>query len=83
MSEGYEVPLSYRGDRPTNDLIVVHLLGIHFILFIYLVKKKTTTRYRDSNSRPNASEGYEPNELIPGKKKEIEITTEKKKKKNI
>ena len=37
-------------------------------------------RHRDSNSRPNASEGYEPNKL-PGKKKEIKITTEKKKRK--
>ena len=46
----------------TNDLIVLHLLGIYFILFIYLVWKKKK-RYRDSNSRPNASEGYEPNEL--------------------
>ena len=64
----------------TNDLIVLHLLDIYFILFIYLVLKKKNPRYRDSNSRPNASEGYEPNEL-PGKKKERKITTEKKKRK--
>ena len=64
----------------TNDLIVLHLLGIYFILFIYLVGKKKNPRYRDSNSRPNASEGYEPNEL-PGKKNERKITTEKKKRK--
>ena len=60
-----------------NDLIVLHLLGIYFILFIYLVWKKKNPRYRDSNSRPNASKGYEPNEL-PGKKKEKNITTENK-----
>ena len=41
---------------------------------------KKNPRYRDSNSRPNASEGYEPNEL-PGEKNEIKITTEKKKRK--
>ena len=64
----------------TNDLIVLHLLGIYFILFIYLVGKKKNPRYRDSNSRPNASEGYKPNEL-PGKKNERKITTEKKKRK--
>ena len=63
----------------TNELIVLHLLGIYFILFIYLVWGKKKNRYRDSNSRPNASEGYEPNEL-PGKKKERKITTQKRKK---
>ena len=62
----------------TNDIIVLHLLGICFILFIYLVWKKK--KYRDSNSRPNASEGYEPNEL-QGEKNERKITTEKKKRK--
>ena len=65
----------------TNDLIALHLLGIYSILFIYLFSvEKTNPRYRDSNSRPNASEGYEPNGL-PGKKNEREITTEKKKRK--
>ena len=38
--------------------------------------------YWDSNSRPNASKGYEPNEL-PGKKKERKITIEKKKRKTL
>ena len=62
----------------TNDLIVLHLLRIYFILFIYLVWEKKNPRYRDSNSRPNASKGYEPNAL-QGNKKERKITTEKKK----
>ena len=66
----------------TNDLIVLHLLGIHFILFYYLFSmEKKITRYRDSNSRPNASEGYEPNKP-PGKKNERKVTTENKKIKN-
>ena len=45
-----------------------------------IVLGKKNPRYRDSNSRPNASEGYEPNEL-PGEKNERKITTEKKKRK--
>ena len=39
----------------TNDLIVLHLLG--FFLFSFLVRKNPS--YRDSNSRPYVSEGYE------------------------
>ena len=53
-------------------------VGVSAPLNLFSVEKKNP-RYRDSNSRPNASEGYEPNEL-PGKKKKIKITTEKKKK---
>ena len=64
----------------TNDLIVLHLLGIYFYLFIYLMWEFFFPGYRHLNSRPNASEGYEPNEL-PGKKKERKITTENKKRK--
>ena len=41
--------------------IVLHLLGIYFI-YLFSVENKKNPRYRDSNSRPNASEGYEPNE---------------------
>ena len=45
------------------------LIG-HLFLFIYLFSvEKNNPRCRDLNSRPNGSEGYEPNEL-PGKKKE-------------
>ena len=55
----------------TNGLLtVLHLLGIYFILFIHLVWEKKNTRYRDSNSPLNASEGYEPNELLGKKRKE-------------
>ena len=71
-------PLS--NNRSSVRIIGCYLLGIYFYLFIYLVWEKKYLRYRDSNSRPNASEGYEPNEL-PGKKKERKITTEKKKRK--
>ena len=39
----------------TNDLIVLHLLGILFLFF--LVRKNPS--YRGSNSRPDVSEGYE------------------------
>ena len=63
----------------TNNITVLHLLGIYFILFIYLVWKKKP-RYRDSNSRPNASEGYEPNEL-PGKKRKEKLQQKRKKEK--
>ena len=38
MSEGYEVPLSYRGD--TNDLTVFHPLSIFFSSFFSLSVKK-------------------------------------------
>ena len=42
----------------TNDLIVLHSLGIFiFYFFIFLVSKNPTCR--DSNSCPNVSEGYE------------------------
>ena len=37
----------------TNDLIVLHLLGI----FFFFVRKNPS--YRDSNSRPNVSEAFE------------------------
>ena len=40
----------------TNDLIVLHLLGIFFSYF-FLVRKIPS--YRGSNSRPDVSEGYE------------------------
>ena len=42
-------------------LIVLHLLGI----FIYFLLKKYPV-YRDSNSRPNVSEGYEVTSELPG-----------------
>ena len=55
-------PLLFLVDREvkflcTNDLIVLHLLGIY--LFIYLFFSEEKSQYRDSNSRPNVSEGYE------------------------
>ena len=37
-----------------NDLTVLHLF---FFFFFFLVRKNIS--YRDSNSRPNVSEGYE------------------------
>ena len=36
-----------------NDLIVLHLLGIFIFIFV-----RKNTSYRDSNSRPNVSEGF-------------------------
>ena len=41
----------------TSDLIVLHLMGIFIFIFIFLVRKNPSSR--DSNSRPNVSEGYE------------------------
>ena len=38
-------------------LIVLRLLGIFIFIFYFLVRKNPG--YRDSNSRPNVSEGYE------------------------
>ena len=38
-------------------LIVLHLSGI-FILFYFILERKNSS-YRDLNSRPNVSEGYE------------------------
>ena len=38
----------------TNDVIVLHLLGI----YIFFLMRKNPS-YRDSNLRPNVSEGYE------------------------
>ena len=40
-----------------NDLIVFHLLGTLFIYLFIFVRKNPS--YRDSNSRPNVSEGFE------------------------
>ena len=40
----------------TNDLIVLHPLGILILFFRFLVRK---SRLPGSNSRPNVSEGYE------------------------
>ena len=48
----------------TNGLIVLHLLDI-FIYFYFLVRKNPV--YRDSNSRPNVSEGYEVTSELPGR----------------
>ena len=73
----YHPPLFCLKKRWVYPLVSISL---YFILFIYLVWKKENPRYRDSNSRPNASEGYEPKEL-PGEKNERKITTEKKKRK--
>ena len=41
----------------TNDQIVLHLLVI-FIFYIFFKKEKSQF-YRDSNSRPNVSKGFE------------------------
>ena len=38
-------------------LIALHLLGIFIIISYFLVRKNLS--YRDSNSRPNLSEGFE------------------------
>ena len=46
----------------TNDLIVLHLLGI---LFYFIVRKSPC--YRDSNTRPDVSEGYEVISELPGR----------------
>ena len=40
----------------TNNLIVLHLLGIFLFIYLFLVRK--TPSHRDTNSRPNVSEGY-------------------------
>ena len=69
VPEGYEVPLSYRGDRQsrilcTNDLIVLHPLGIFSFSFSFLVRK---FRLPGSNSRPNVSEGYMVTSELPGR----------------
>ena len=59
------------------DLIVLHLLAILF----FLVRKNPV--YRDSNSRPNVSKGYEVTSELPGrpaspyKEKMCESTTTK------
>ena len=37
----------------------VHLLGILFFIFIFYFLVRRNPSYRDSNSRPNVSEGYE------------------------
>ena len=39
-----------------NDIIVLYLMGIFYFIFYFLVRKNPS--YRDSNSRPNVSEGY-------------------------
>ena len=44
----------------TNDSFVLHFLG-----FFFLVRKNPV--YRDSNSRPNVSEGYEVTSELPGR----------------
>ena len=45
----------------TKDSIVLHLLGIFIFLFFlfFLFFSEKNSSYRDSNSRPNVSEGYE------------------------
>ena len=40
-----------------NKFIVLHLLDIFIFIFYFLVRKNPI--YRDSNSRPNVSEGFE------------------------
>ena len=54
-------------------------VGVSAPLNLFSVEKKNPG-YRDSKSRPNASEGYEPNEL-PGKNKGKENNNRKEKKK--
>ena len=50
----------------TNDLIVLHSLGIFFFnVFSFLVRKNPVYRY--SNSRPHVSEGYEVTSELPGR----------------
>ena len=44
-------------------LIVLHLLGIFISIFYLLVGKNPV--YRDSNSRPNVSAGYEVTSELP------------------
>ena len=57
-----------------NDLIVLHLLGILFFIFLFLSEKNPV--YRDSNSRPNVSEGYEVTSGLPGRPAlQLNITT--------
>ena len=63
----------------TNDLIVLHLLGISIFISIFSVRKNPS--YRDSNSRPNVSEGYEVTNELPGKK--IKNGKKNKKKKHL
>ena len=49
----------------TNDLIVLHLLGT--FCFFFSEKKSRLPVYRDSNSRPDASESYEVTSELPGR----------------
>ena len=42
----------------TNELIVLHLLVIFICIYFYFLVNKNPS-YRNSNSRPNVSEGYE------------------------
>ena len=49
----------------TNDLIVLHSLGIYFILFLVILWEKS--RLPGSNSRPNVLEGYEVTSELPGR----------------
>ena len=49
----------------TNDLIILHLLGIICIFIFYFLVRKNPV-YRDSNSRPNVSEGYVVTSELPG-----------------
>ena len=64
----------------TNDLIVLHLLGIYFYFIIYLVwkKKSQLPGFELTSTRQKVT-----NQICYGKKKESKITTEKKKRKNI
>ena len=47
----------------TNDLIVLHSLGISIYFYYFLVRK---FRLPGSNSCPNVSEGYEVTSELPG-----------------
>ena len=49
----------------TIDLIVLHPLGIFILVFSFLVRKIPFCR--DSNSRPNVSEGYMVTSELPGR----------------
>ena len=55
-------PKNFLGKKTfINNLIVLHLLGIFFCF------SERNSVYRDSNSRPNMSEGYEVTSKLPGR----------------
>ena len=55
----------------SNDLIVLHLLGIFIFVYLFLVRKNPV--YRDSKPGPNVSEGYEVTSELPGRPVSLEV----------